>query len=434
MNLLAKIRIYGALMMSLIIFNSCEEKGDFGLSSDDVEPIEFNVESISLGTGVVWLDSINSANLSRIFVGEHSGSDFGDMTAKGYIGLDLNENSHPVLTADDILDSVKVNFGINFLYDTSSVNRALNLRAYAIGEAFPSDRYITTSELMQSNDLIASGNVQIDNFDSVYSIDAELSWAQPIFDGIRDNDATFDSQSAFDQFFPGFVFRHDGSAQNIFGISTGSNFEVVFHYSVPLNDGSGNIANRTITMTGTAQPSFHHFTSDRSGTNFAFVEETSVEYNQVSQLVVQSGIGLVTKLDLSDLERFANANDGAIVNLAEVTIGPIGDLPQGISPPSTLLLLITDDRNTVISDGGALRAIQEDGVNIISQNFPLQLRYNETDRTYTASITSYVRAYLNDVFRRNEVFIYPSNMNLSTNGFTLELDNLEIKIFFSQLR
>ncbi|MBO3699435.1 DUF4270 family protein [Fabibacter sp. E12] len=419
--------------MGLIIFNSCEEKGDFELGSD-VAPIEFEAENISLSTGIVWLDSINSANLARIFVGEHSGSDFGDMTAKGYLGLDLNENSHPVLTADDVLDSVKLNFSINFLYDTSATNRALNLRAYKIGESFPADRYITTSELIQTNELIASGDVQIDTFDSVYSIDADLNWAQEIFDGIRDENATFDAQPAFSQFFPGFVFRHEGSSQNIFGLGTGSNFEVIFYYSAPLSDGSGNVANRTITMSGVGQPSFHHFTSDRSATNFAFVQETSVEYNQISELVVQSGIGLVTKLDLSDLERFANVNDGAIVNLAEMTVGPIGELPPGISPPSILLLLITDERNTLISDGGALRAIQEDGVSVISQAFPLQLRYNENDRTYTASVTSYVRGYLNDVFRRNEVFIYPANMNLSTNGFTLGLGDLEIKIFFSQLR
>lgn len=432
MNLLAKIRICGALILGFAIFNSCEEKGDFGLGSDDVAPIEFDAENISLSTGIVWLDSVNSANLGRVFVGEHSGSDFGDMTAKAYMALDLNENSHPVLTADDILDSVKVNFRVNFLYDTSSMNRALNLRAYKIGEAFPSDRYTTRSELIQTNELIASGDVQVDNFDSVYSIDVDLNWAQQVFSGIRDDNVTFDTQLGFNGFFPGFVFRHEGNSENIFGITTGSSFEVVFYYSVPLTDGG--FANRTIAMTGAGQPTFHHLTSDRSATEFAVVQETGVEYDQVSKLVVQAGIGLVTKLNLSDLERFANTNDDAIVNLAQITLGPIGDLPQGISPPSTLLLLLTDVRNTVISDGGALRAIQEDGVNVISQNFPLQLRYNETDRTYSASVTSYVQAYLNNTFRRNEVFIYPSNMNLSANGLTLGVDDFQIKIFYSQLR
>ena len=432
MNLLAKIRIGGALILGLAIFNSCEEKGDFGLGSDDVAPIEFDVESISLSSGIVWLDSINSANLGRVFVGEHSGSGFGDMTAKGYMGLDLNEASHPTLTADDILDSVKINFNINFLYDTSSANRSLSLRAYKIGESFPSDRYITRSELIQTNELIASGDLSIERFDSVYSVDVDLNWAQQVFDGIRDDNVTFDSQLGFNGFFPGFVFRHEGTSDNIFGITTGANFEVVFYYSVPLTD--GNTANRTITMTGAGQPTFHHLTSDRSATDFAVVQETGIEYDQVSRLVVQAGVGLVTKLDISDLERFANTNDNAIVNLAEVTFGPIGDLPKGLSPPSTLLLLLTDERNTVISDGGALRAIQEDGVNVISQGFPLQLRYNETDRTYTSSITSYVRSYLNNTFRRNEVFIYPSNMNLSANGLTIGLDDLQIKIFYSRLR
>lgn len=432
MNLLAKVRICGALILSLTIFNSCEEKGDFGLGSDDVAPIEFTAEDISLSTGVVWLDSINSANLGRVFVGENTSSDFGEMTAKGYMALDLNETVHPTLTAEDILDSVKINFSVNFLYDTSSANRTFNLRAYKIGEAFPSDRYITRSELIQTNELIASGDILIDTFDSIYSADVDLNWAQQVFDGIRDDNVTFDTQLGFNGFFPGFVFRHEGASENIFGIATGTNFEVVFYYSVPLTGGI--ISSRTITMTGTGQPTFHHLTADRSATEFAVVQETGVEYDQVSKLAVQSGVGLVTKLNLSDLERFANENDDAIVNLAQMTLGPIGDLPQGVSPPSTLLLLLTDERNTVISDGGALRAIQEDGVNVISQNFPLQLRYNETDRTYTASVTSYVQSYLNNTFRRNEVFIYPSNMNLSANGLTLGLDDLQIKIFYSQLR
>lgn len=433
MNLLAKIRICGALALGLIIFNSCEESGDFGLGTDDVAPVQFNSENISISTSVLWLDSIRAYNLGRLLVGQHSGSDFGAMQAKGYIGLDLNENTHPTLTAEANLDSVRLNFDVNYLYDTTASNRLLNIRAYQIGEEFKDTTYITTNSLQETNTLLASGDVQIDRFDSVYYMDVDMTWANQIFEGIRNDEATFNTQENFDVFFPGFVLKHEGAVQNVFGLGIGSSFELVFYYTVPSEDGS-ELVNRQITMPATGRPSFHNIDIDRSATDFSVVLDQQVEYDQLSKLVVQSGAGLVTKLDLSDLERFSDQNEGAIINLAEITIGPIGDLPEGVSPPPSLFVFITDERNTLIGDGTAFRAIQQDGANVIDRNSPLQLIYDSDARTYSGSMTTFTQAYFTNAFRRNEFFLYPIDMNLTLNGFTIDLADLQIKIFFSELR
>ncbi len=436
MNLLAKIRIYGALILGLIIFNSCEEKGDFGLGSDDVAPIEFQSEKISLNTSVVWLDSIRSNNLGRMLVGEHSGSEFGEISSTGYIGIDLNESRHPSLDEEAVFDSARINFTLNSLYDTSANNRELNIRAYPIIEEFKDTTYITRNSLQRSNQLIASRDIQVEKLDSVYAIHVDQAWASQIFEGIRSGDATFDSQSAFDAFFRGFALTHEGSSQNVFGIVPGASFELVLYYSVPLDDGSGGFSNRRIEMSSTGRPSFHNLTVDRSATDFSVVQQTNIEYPTVPRLVVQSGAGIVTRLDLSDLERFTNQNQGAIINLSEITIGPINDLQEGVPPPPSLFLFITDERNTVIRDGTVFRAIQRDGerISVLARDTPLQLIFDPDTRTYSGSMTKFTQAYFSDVFRRNEIFLYPSNMNLGASGFSVNTSNLNIKIFYSQLK
>lgn len=436
MSLLVKVRILGILVLSVLLFNSCEEKGDFGLGSDDVAPIQFDVENITIGTSLVWLDSIPSSGIGRMLVGEHTGSEFGVMTAKGFIGIDLNESFHPTVEAleESILDSARINFRVNYLYDTSTNNRALNLRAYQIGEAFLDTSYITRNELIQNNRILASGDIQIDKFDSTFVINVDESWANQVFEGIRTGDATFESQEAFNEFFPGFVLRHEGSSQNVFGLGTGPGFEMVFYYTDPLGDGSGDLVNKTLTMGSAGMPNFHNFVVDRSATDFAVVQETNFIYEGPSRLTVQAGAGMVTRLDLSDLKRFTDENEGIIVNLSEIVIGPIADLPEGIFPPPILSLAFTDDRNTVINDGTEIRTIQQDGANVLARGTPLQLRFNTEARTYTASMTTYTQAYLSDIFRRDEVFVYPINMSTSINGFALNIENIQIKIFFSQLR
>ncbi len=444
MNLLAKIRIYGVLMMGLIIFNSCEESGNFGLGSDDISQVEFSSDEIVIGTGIVWLDSINSSNLGRVLIGEHQNSGFGSMSATGYIGLDLNETTHPILIAEDRFDSAKLNININYLFDTTSLERVFSPRAYEIGEPFPnSSSYNTQTEFEQSSTLLASGDFQINTFDSTYALDVDNDWALLIFEGIRDNLSSFETQMGFEEFFQGFVFRHEGASQNVFGIAGGESFELVLYYSQPANDGSGTFRNREITLNNNGRSSFYNLSVDRSSTDFSFVDEKHVAFDVASKSVVQSGAGLVTVLDLSDLQRFTDENSdrSIIINLSEITIGPIEELPNGIAPPSTLALLITDERNTVIEDsrqataaGPSPRSIQRDGTNILASNAPLQLNYNADTRTYTGSITTFTQAYFSDVFRRERIFIFPNGINQSINGFTIDPDNIQIKIFYSQLR
>jgi hypothetical protein len=433
MNLLAKIKNCGILMLGLAIFNSCEEKGEFGIATDDVAPVEFSTVDVPVGASMVLMDSIITSDISIALFGQLNNSPFGNpVSATGYIGLAANVLNQPDISDDAVLDSVQINFKIGYLIDTALANRALSLELYPIAEEFYDTTYINTNSLAIGDELLASGQFQIDAFDSVYVMDVTEDWATEFFEGVRTDDSKFISQDEFEAFFPGFAIKANAVMDNnIYGIQTGSTFELAFYYSEPNADNTETL-NKEFSMSASGMPNFYNVTVDRSGSSFESVVETGTEY-ETSLLGVHAGEGLVPKVDFSGLEEFSNNFPEVIVNLAEITIGPIEDFPDGEYPPFSLSFYMTDERNTRIPDRLTFRSIQEDGANPLSSSSPVRLFYDPDKKTYSGSITSFVKAYQSGVISRNDFFVYPSLMNSSLNGFTFSRDNLKLKIFYSEV-
>ena len=424
-----------ALCLSLILFNSCEEREQFGLDSDDVAPVEFLTEEISIPSSIVVLDSVITDQNGRLMVGRANDTGFGTVNATSYMAVSLNTLFLPDLTENAILDSVKMTFQPLYLYDTASDNRTLGLRVTTIGEEFRDTTYINSSTLLNTNEVIGEGEVEIIDFDSIYSIDLDLSWANVIFDGIRNDEAAFTDQSLFDDFLPGIILSSLESSNNIFGLRPRTEVDLLFYYR-DINDSGVEISN-VINLDGGILPYFFNITADRSTSQFAEVNQLETEFDGPALRMIQSGSGVVTKLDFSPLEVFANENQENIVNLAEIEIGPIDELPDERTPPIAFFLYITDDRNRLISDNQTFRAIQIDGVNVIGssqQPTPVALVYDSDTRTYRASITSYIQAYVAGDYRRDDIFLYPIDMTIATSTVLFDPANIKLNIFYSELR
>lgn len=436
MNLLVKIRNCGALLLILAIFNSCEEKGGFGIATDDVAPVEFVSTDVGVQMSVVQLDSIKTSDISRALFGKITGTPFANpLTAKGYIGLSANVALQPGIDEVATLDSVFINFNINYLFDTSANNRNLEIELYDIAETFKDTTYISTNTLAEGTNLLASGQFEIVDLDSTYTmrVDPSTQWVQDFFQGVKSDNENFISQSKFEEYFPGFVIKSTDNVNNVFGLQTGASFEIIFYYSEPNADNSG-IAANDFKMSASGMPNFYNLEIERAGTAFAPVTEVNTQYDNTSVVGVQAGAGLVTKVDISDLENFSNSVSDIIINSAVLEIGPIEDFPNGQSPPVGMALFLTDDRNTVIPDRSSFRSIQSDGSNPLASGNPVNLIYNPETKMYEGSITSFAKAYYDDVYRRNYFFLYPSEMTISLKGFTLTRDKINLKIFYSELR
>lgn len=434
MNLSAKTKTFGALLLGLVLFISCEELGTFGLGEDDIAPLEFLTTNVSTSGGIVLIDSIVSIGTGTMLTGERN-TPYGLIKAKAHTAfyIDVNELFRPDEAA--VLDSVKLNLKFNYIYQEGDENPEINLKAYEVLKDFPDTLYVTTSVLPVSNQLIAQNTLTVSSLDSIYSLNVDPAWGNEVFEAMVDeNSLIFQSLEDFRRFFPGLAFQSDDPLNNIYGIETGDDIEIKFYISEPADDGSGLIENREVAFNGSFSPHFFNLDIDRAGTEYSNIQDPAVEYPVNNNLLVQSGAGIVTKVDISELAVFSEQEQNSIVNLVELSVGPIVPLDNGVEPPNSLYLYFTDDQNITIPDNGELRGIQQDGVPVLSSQFPVRLTYDESTMTYKNSITTYVQNYYNDFFRRDFIFLYPTDLNSSVNGFEVAPENINLKIFYSQLR
>lgn len=434
MNLSVKTKFIGALLMGLVFIFSCEELGPFGLGEDDIAPLEFLTTEVTTSGGIVLLDSIQSIGTGTILTGQRA-TPFGQVNAKAHTSffIDVAQLIRP--DAEATLDSVKLNLKFNYLYDTDFEDSRIALRAYRILKDFPDTNYVTSSVLPVSDQLIAENTLNVTDLDSVYTLNVDQAWADQVFNALIDSEnPLFDALANFRAFFPGLAFQSDEPLNNIFGIDTGEDVEIRFYISEPASDGSGLTENRQIVFNGSFSPHFYSLDIDRSATDYVSVQDPKIEYPVSNNLLVHSGAGIVPKVDISNLTQFSNDQENSIVNLVELSVGPIVELDEGVSPPRSLYLYFTDEQNTPIPDGRNLRGIQQDGVSVLSSQFPVRLNYDADTRTYKNSITSYVQNYYNNILRRNYIFLYPVDLNSSVNGFEVNPADINIKIFYSQLR
>lgn len=434
MNLLGKKKSLGALAIGLFLFISCEENGPFGLSSEDVVPVNFTSVDVPITSSVVWLDSIQSSSIGVYLMGEYTSNTFGRMEATMYSRLNLNRAQIGLIPSESEFDSVKLNMQMIYSFDTSAASRDWGFNVFSVQRGITDTIHITRDRTLVSTNLLAEGEMTVDDFDSIYSFDYDRQFGIDLHGLLKDEDEIVENQENFVSFFRGLsISRKPGFTDNIFGFSIGENSAVTLYYRDPGIGGEIDVQ-REYNLGFGAVAGYYNLTVDRTGTPVDFLQETNVEYEPANgKRYVQSGTGIVTKLDLSAF-RDLITDDPRIINLAEITIGPIDELDDLAPPPSQLFLALTDERNTLIQDQRTFRAIQSDGNSPIGNENPVTLNYDSETRTYTGSLTSYFQTYFSGAFQRDEIFLYPSNMNTSVNGVAFDAEDIKLNIIFSELQ
>lgn len=433
MNLLGKIKSIGALLLGLTLLFSCEKNGGFGFGSDDVSPVEFSVEAVGTTSTVVLLDSISSTNLGVGFIGNIDDPDVGKLKATSYAKMKLNVDDINDISNDAVLDSVRLSLKFGYLYKDFA--KTVRLKVSLLSEEIADTLHITTNSTAISNEIVAAGNILIDELDSIYTIDVDMAFADELFELMRNESPEVATQEAFEAAFPGLAFQTEDNSSNAYGVVLEpKSSKIDFYYSEVSSTGAVDVPS-THQITIGDLTHYYGLELDRSGTPLEGLTVTNQEYSPNSGLrYIQAGAGIVTKINFSELETFANLKPDVIINTAQVSIGPIEEPVDGVTPPTRLLLLLTDSGNRVIRDGQSFRAIQQDGTNPIGSGSPLTLLYDEDSKTYTGSITSFVGYYFSDVFRRNQFFIAPPSINGELGNVVFRPEDFKLKVFYSELK
>jgi hypothetical protein len=149
-------------------------------------------------------------------------------------------------------------------------------------------------------------------------------------------DSTFATFRKFVQEFKGIAIKSD-VADKILGISPSTNSRITIHYHDATED------SLSFNMRFSELLGFSQIKSDRTGTELEPVNDYFVDKLQESdKRYIQSGVGILTKLDFGKFYAFTDTVPYAVINSAELTIESI-ESSLSYALPSVLSLRVMND-------------------------------------------------------------------------------------------
>ena len=138
---------------------------------------------------------------------------------------------------------------------------------------------------------------------------------------------------------------------NVLGSTNGQLSKVTLHYHTLTDAGA---VDDTLTRSfGTELSSFSRIEADRGATELAGIVPYQSMDTPSGVRFVQSGAGLLTKIDLAPFWAFADTVDNVLINSAEFSIGNVSASP-GLTPHSGLMLaLMKNEGNQLLNSAVA---------------------------------------------------------------------------------
>jgi len=452
MNLRPKVIIGLIQGLALLIFASCEEPGRIGI---DVDPdnltfstsyVKFNLEA-----KIVQTDSILSGNGGRLLVGRFQDPEFGEVEAKTYTQLWL---SNPVnFPEESVYDSLVL--VLPFDYVNGAEMRDINdIKVFRIKEDLSIfNIYVSTMELDVYDEPIGESSFmyttelvdgeEVIKLDTLFHMRLSDDLGQEIFDMAKDeNDTILESNTNWINWFKGISIEAGDQYTTITGFNRNSAAaKMILYYHIFDTDGNEVVANYPFTIENSVH--FNNIKYDRTGTPLEGVTELYKEYSATDNFVyIQSGTGLVSKIDFNPFIDFADSVGPMLINLGRLTLGKVEPFSAYMKPPSTLLYYYTDTTNMWLREENQIpRTIQQDnptvdaaGVQVaLIAEFKLDEEETELNDTYSNGVSNTLQAMADGRIVADKILVYatPPENATSVNRVRIDPQNITLEVYFT---
>jgi hypothetical protein len=490
MNLWVKRIALGlSVVVALFLFACLDDESILGFRNQNqkfkVAYIEIPIES-----SVVLFDSLRTSNyasdpIRRLLIGSYEDPIFGKVTSEAYTQIRPASTSTAKPTGA-IYDSVTLHLHLD-LYNYGSGSSTSELfSVHQLTEEMTfrgGNDYYTVSSVAYNPIPLGTGsevikpalfNEELDDIftaDTIITADLTLDqdFGQALFDNWNTTSADFTDFNKFSKIFKGLAIIGNNNSK-IFGISLSDSTRISLHYHTATDT---LVFNYNINSTfGLASAS--KITVDRSASSLAGLTTPYTDFVPAdpNKLFVQSGVPVVTKLDLSKFLEFSDTIENLVINSAELSISSI-DEPQSFRPPQSLYLQVMEDNNRLkIYDGSKQDSLDfifyNNKVRSLTNSIPppasqntitiskpnafgvvddrqdrfAQLSYNSTTKSYSAFITLFMQELAEkesdtalDITKSRFVdfVLYPGNpfAPKSVNRLSFNKQNLKLKIFYT---
>jgi len=377
MNLWARILGQLAILAVALFFFSCEDETSILGFRNPNKQFKVNYVDIPLQSDVFLMDSLRTSNnletqdeTRRLLTGRYTDPQFGQVTATAYTQFFTTQTAKTLLKETATLDSVSLQLRFDFYtYGSTSVTpQTISIHELEKELQYDSINYLFNKAATPYNPTPLGSKTfsyspenfkkyTKDRLDTTITVrmPLDLAFGQRIFNSARQfRDGTTAADSAFVRARE-FVKQFKGiaivtqDADKIFGFSqTATASRITLHYHDSEND------SLQLHLAFSGMTSYNGIKADRSGTPLEVLPGYAQPVTPDNDLrYVQSGTGVLTRLDFSNLYNFidADTNTALIINEAELFLGA----PEGTSvfdPVDALSL-------RAISDQGYLRRLAD---------------------------------------------------------------------------
>lgn len=350
--------------VALFFLLSCQEEvATLGYPNPNTKFKVYGYE-ITLGSSVLLRDSLRTSNFSyssepnRLLVGAYQDDRFGSVTTSAVTQYFPVNNAK--LSASAVYDSVSLQLQFDLYHYGSTAKTPQSLSVYKLEEVlkyeniknFFNKTTVATGELLGNKSFTIDPNEFDDFAKSTTDYDTIITVNIPLNDGFgrqlfeaairwRDysspEDSLFIKYSAFVEAFKGLVIRPETS-DKAFGFNpSAASSRLMLHYHTTSDT-------TTLDLGLSGVIGFNQIVGDRSASELAQIQQYHQPYFEDTETrYIQSGTGILTKIDFSKFYDFIDTIPNIMINSAELVVENVES--GSLAPPRSLVLRRLDPGN-----------------------------------------------------------------------------------------
>lgn len=340
----------GLLMM--IIAGCKDTTGTVGLDLPDDEQLNVTlVDTLSINSSTVLLDTVNTQDAGRILSGAYTDPYLGRVHASGFCTFMLPTSFG--LSDQARYKQLELFVKPNYYYGQSGQQQHLSI--HRVTEQITPDEegdplYNTDTFVYEANPLGESTFIP-EETDSL-SIALSDALGKQLFDAILRGDELTLEENEFQKFLKGLALLGNDKANTaLTGFDADSTGDIALrlHYS---DYESGVLEEEYVSFPAEWASSFSHIDSERPAPLSQLKDPNDALPSTATQnrTYMQNGVGLVSRLEFPTLERLFNVvEENYTLVKAELYLFPIPHSYEEATPlPSSLQLVVADEHNRTV--------------------------------------------------------------------------------------
>ena len=353
-----------SLLATLVSFYSCDKDMSVSLDNSNDNLGVIVIDSMTIHTSTYQLLDLPSAATGSLLVGKSIQPESGSITSSSYFRVQLLTLTNDI-PGNAVFDSVnlvvrpsisKYFYGDTTKSQTISVHRVTeeivtkditntidnyNTPIYVSGPTiFNDQKFNFDATALGSKSFVP----KINSLDSI-NIRLDQAFGQEIYDMVKANDMNVTSNESFQQYLKGLVLVPGDQNTSVLGLN--DTLQVNINYSFVGDDGFVKKGAKVITTAGRAYQ-YNNIEYDRTGTAYASINAVDRELKSSAtngKVLLQSGAGLVAKIDIPSLNDFMHEENLA-VNKVELIV-ETEEHNYGFYPVQNALMLLIANSNGV---------------------------------------------------------------------------------------